>query len=195
MADAVLELGLEFAEAFLIAHRHKYRVVPKPRPPRGGQTRVPSTRPSNVSVCPSLGHAIASAQAKCAAGAASGSVASTSPQTRFMARIQSRLPSASSAQRAEKMPGRPWSASTHNPLSSASAGSPDKSAASRAFRSALSAKLLPISSGSGRPSSSALTQDYAEWLDQSGNLAQLARIVGRYHELVADRPHRPTAFS
>ena len=62
-----------------------------------------------------------------------------------------------SAQRAEKMPGRSPSASTHRPLSSASAGRPERSAAARALRSALSMKVVPISSGSGRSSSAAET--------------------------------------
>src|SRR5258705_13204418 len=35
----------------------------------------------------------------------------------------------------------------------------------------------------------------AEWRDEVGDLAQLARIVGRDDELPADRPHRPVAFS
>src|SRR6476661_4303150 len=35
----------------------------------------------------------------------------------------------------------------------------------------------------------------AKRLDQSGDLAQLAGIVGRDDQLVAERPHRPVAFS
>ena len=70
------------------------------------------------------------------------------------------------------MPGRPCSASTDRPLSSASAGRPRRSAASRAFRSALSTKVLPISSGSGRPSSAAPTHSMpcgasSSWISRS----------------------------
>ena len=55
------------------------------------------------------------------------------------------------------MPGAPPRADTAMPESSESAGRPDASAASRAFSSAFSVKVFPVSSGSIRPSSSAPT--------------------------------------
>jgi hypothetical protein len=120
--------------------------------------------------------------------------ASTSRQTRSIASPKSRLPVLvlGPARREDARPA--VSASTHRPLSSASAGRPDRSAASRAFRSALSTKVLPISSGSGRSSSAAPTQARCRAARAARDLAQLARIVGRDDQLVADRPHRPVAF-
>src|SRR6476620_7532571 len=55
------------------------------------------------------------------------------------------------------MPGSPSRASTTSPESSANAGKPDAAAAARALISAFSAKLVPVSSGSARPSSPADT--------------------------------------
>ena len=55
------------------------------------------------------------------------------------------------------MPGSPSRASTTSPESSANAGKPDAAAAARALISAFSAKLVPVSSGSARPSSPAAT--------------------------------------
>src|SRR3954468_6936462 len=55
------------------------------------------------------------------------------------------------------MPGSPSSASTASPESSANAGKPDAAAAARALMSAFSAKLVPVSSGSAKPSSPADT--------------------------------------
>ena len=156
---------------------------------------MPSTRPSNVSAWPSLGQAIASAQTKWAAGAASGSVASASRQTFSIARIQSRLPSSSSAQRAEKMPGRPWSASTHRPLSSASAGRPREVGRLARLQIGIVGEGVADLLGLGQAELLGADAGDAERLDQRGDLAQLARIVGRDDQLVADRPHRPVAFS
>src|SRR6202011_1184127 len=61
------------------------------------------------------------------------------------------------AQRAEKIPGAPSSASTTNPESSAKAGSCAALAAAIALIFALARKLSPVSSGSPRPSSPADT--------------------------------------
>src|SRR5438874_875373 len=55
------------------------------------------------------------------------------------------------------MPGAPPSAGTTSPESSASAGTPLASAASRAFSTAFFSKVAPVSSGSGRPSAPAPT--------------------------------------
>src|SRR6478672_9702313 len=55
-------------------------------------------------------------------------------------------------QRAEWIPGSPASALTSSPESSASAGSPEVCAAAMALSLAFSAKLAPVSSGSGSPS-------------------------------------------
>src|SRR6266851_849277 len=53
------------------------------------------------------------------------------------------------------IPGAPPRAGTTSPESSASAGNPLAPAAARAFNSAFSSKLAPVSSGSGRPSAAA----------------------------------------
>src|SRR5665213_2811954 len=53
------------------------------------------------------------------------------------------------------MPGSPPSASTARPESSASDGRPEPAAAAVALRRALSSKVVPVSSGSGRPSADA----------------------------------------
>src|SRR5436305_11178278 len=55
------------------------------------------------------------------------------------------------------MPGAPPSAGTTTPESSANAGKPLASAARRAFSSAFSSNVAPVSSGSMRPSSAAPT--------------------------------------
>ena len=54
------------------------------------------------------------------------------------------------AQRAEKTPGAPSRAAIDRPESSARATSPDSWAAWRAFNMALPAKVVSVSSGSGR---------------------------------------------
>ena len=74
--------------------------------------------------------------------------------TRCIAMLKSRL---GPAQRAEYKPGEPPSACTQNPLSSASAGRSDATAAASAFSAALPAKLSAVSSGSSSPSRAALT--------------------------------------
>jgi len=63
-----------------------------------------------------------------------------------------------SAPRAEWMPGAPPSAATSRPESSAIAVMYDAFAAASAFSAAFSAKLVPVSSGSGRPRLAADTQ-------------------------------------
>ena len=53
------------------------------------------------------------------------------------------------SERAERTPGIPLSASTVSPESSATAGSPVYPTASRAFISAFSANVAPVSGASG----------------------------------------------
>ena len=123
--------------------------------PRGGQTKVPSTRPSNASRWPS-GQATHSAETKCAVRAA-GAVAPGARKRFSISRIAAAKSLAGPAQRAEWMPGAPPSASTTSPESSANAGSRTAMAAATALMRAFSPKLAPVSSGSPRPSSAAAT--------------------------------------
>jgi len=64
-----------------------------------------------------------------------------------------RSPAPSPAYRADRTPGAPPSASTSRPESSAIAGRPLNAAACRAFKSALSSKVSPVSSGGSIPNS------------------------------------------
>jgi hypothetical protein len=128
VADTVFVLGFELTERLLRANRHEHRVIAEPAITAEAARQVFVNPAIKVSTWPSLGQAIASEQAKWAAAAASGSVASTSRQTLSIARSQSRFPPHPPAQRAEKMPGRPCKASTQSPLSSASAAKPLRSA-------------------------------------------------------------------
>ena len=89
---------------------------------------------------------------KCAPWPASGPLTCTPSHTFCIAMPKSL---SGPAQRAEKRPGSPFSASTQRPLSSASAGRPLRSAACIAFSSAFAMKVVPVSSGSGRSSDAA----------------------------------------
>ena len=121
---------------------------PKPRVPRGGQTRWPWTAPSNTSWWPSGQHS-ASAQTNRARRSA------VSPKASWSLRMAARKSRVRPAQRAEWIPGRHESARTSSPESSASAGWPDARAAASALMIALAAKLTPFSAGSESPSSPA----------------------------------------
>ena len=128
---------------------------PNPLSPRGGQTSVPSTLPTNSTSRPS--------------GWARQSVALNEPRRarrRVGARRLQRVldpPHADHvvapaladepAQSAVYTPGWPPIASTQSPESSASAIVPDAFAAACALIRAFSSNVVPVSSGSGSPSS------------------------------------------
>src|SRR6202022_1881590 len=124
---------------------------PNPPLPRGTLTSRPSTRPVTThSRDPGPGTTSAAAQTNCAPRRSSGPSATC-------ARTRSRLARSSPcppAQRADSTPGMPPSASTHRPESSATAGRPVERAIARAFSSAFSSNVAPVSATSGAPGNS-----------------------------------------
>src|SRR5437870_1635519 len=96
------------------------------------------------------------------------------------------------------MPGRPPSAGTTRPESSASAGSPVAAAAALAFNAALASKLSPVSSGSGIPSEATETKMMAKGASSvpiSSTLPELwlamtRRLPAKARGIVSAEPER-----
>src|SRR3984957_2136527 len=114
--------------------------------------RRPSTWPvtTHSRACRGAGTTSAAAHTKRAARRSSGTSAT-------WASTRSRLAWSSPcrpAQRAGSTPGMPFSASTHRPESSATAGRRVKAAMARAFSSAFSSNVAPVSGTSGAPGNS-----------------------------------------
>ena len=93
------------------------------------------------------------------------------------------------------MPGRPWSASTARPLSSASAGRPDEVRRLARFQIGIVDERVADFLGLGEAELGGADAGDAERREQLLDFPQLAGIVGGDDQLVADRPHRPTAFN
>ena len=159
VAHLVLHRGVELAERLLVADRHEHRVV--------AEAAVAARRPHERSVDPAverLGLAVVGPGDRQRAGEVGGAAPRRARSLRLRAR-----PFPSRASSRDCRPRLPPSARRKCPAGREAhrrtgrcrrraRASPERSAASRAFKSALSAKVLPISSGSGRPSSSAPTQ-------------------------------------
>jgi hypothetical protein len=112
-------------------------------------------RPSKRSSCPS-GHVTESADTK-AARRLSAVLAPLRASFSSITRIARAKSLSGAAQRAEWMPGSPPSVSTVSPESSAKAGRLLARAAASDLIRAFSANVMPVSSGSGKPSSPAET--------------------------------------
>lgn len=123
---------------------------PKPLTPRGAVAITPSTRPSKCLVAPSTRDNTMT-QWKLA-------VRFVTPcsSARSRLRLDSSVASGP-AKRAEYTPGRPPSASTLSPLSSATLQRPVQLLAECALRSAFSRKVAPLSMTSGHSGGSART--------------------------------------
>ena len=91
------------------------------------------------------GSTSAATQAKCAARRSAGTSASWASTSRRFASSSPWPP----AQRADSTPGIPFSASTHSPESSATAGLPVCATTARAFSRAFSVNVAPVSATSG----------------------------------------------
>ena len=197
VADRVLFRRVDLAEGLVVAGGDEHRVV--------AEALVAARRPDQRAVDPAfealdlavVGPGERQARRRNARrGPASGPAASTSRQTRSIAAAEvavaglvlgpaRREDARAAVERVDAQPavvGERGQAATGRPLS-------------RAFKSALSTKVLPISSGSGRPSSAAPTQSMPSGASSSPISRSLPGIVGRDDQFGTDRLHRPVAFS
>ena len=195
MAHLVLLGGVHFAEGDVAAGGNEDRIVAEAlvaarRPDRACRRRGPRTsRPDRRSARRSRGHRRNAPQAQRRA---------RSLRTRarpFPLRAPVAIASASSAQRAEKMPGAPCNASTHRPLSSARReGRTDRppGAPSNRHCRRRCCRSLPAPGGPAlrRRRRRCRAAPSARAISRS-----LPAIMGGDDQLVADRPHRPVALS
>lgn len=141
-----------------------FAAVPTPLPPAADPMPSPSpsatialtlspASSSSSTSSPSPGTTSAAAQRNRAVRATSGMSAICASNSALLAASSPCRPD----QRADRMPGAAPITSTMSPESSATAGSPVRSATSRALSSAFCSNVVPVSTGSGRPSSPADT--------------------------------------